>query len=87
MAFFAGFLRWTQLCTGVGMGRGKVLNMTANNCRVPDSFDFTYQVAPEPTWHSTHPTRACGDSWYAVNSGFITEWQVCPQNCTESVNS
>src|ERR1035437_779086 len=47
--------------TGEGIGRGNVLKVAAYTCRKPDIFDFTYHEAPDPTWHSTQATRACGD--------------------------
>ncbi len=38
-------------------------------------------------WQATHGTRAWGPFWYAVNSGCITVWHTCPQNCGESMYS
>ena len=53
----------------------------------PESFERTYHPAPDPTWQSTHFTRAWGECWYAAYSGSITWWQVVPQNVTDSVHS
>ena len=47
---------------------------------MPAIFAATKPVAPGATWQSTHFTLACGPSWCAMNSGFITVWHVCPQN-------
>src|SRR6266542_2646262 len=76
-----------RLATGVSMGRGYVLRTVLTTWRVPESFDFTYQLAPEPTWHSTQPTRARAEWPWAIASGCLTEWQSAPQNVVESVNS
>ncbi len=38
-------------------------------------------------WHLTQPTRWCGEALKAVYSGFITVWQVVPQNLSLSVYS
>jgi len=62
-----------------------VWNITANTCRIPESLLRTNQDSPGPMWHCTHSTRECGELWYAVNSGCITVWQVCPQNETVSM--
>src|SRR3990167_6730395 len=72
-------------CTGDGIGLGNVLPIVLKICRTPESFERTYQSAPGPMWHSTHLIRACGDWVYRVYSGFMTVWQVVPQNCTDSV--
>ena len=40
---------------------------------IPDTFDRANQEAPGPMWHCTQVTRECGPSWYAANSGCITE--------------
>ena len=50
-----------RLWTGVGIGRSKVLKVTANTCQVPESLLFTNQLAPGPMWHCTHSTRECGE--------------------------
>src|ERR1039457_1677392 len=45
-----------RLCTGVGIGRGYVLNVTASNCLVPDSLLCTNQLAPGPKLETySHP--------------------------------
>src|SRR5438874_11504576 len=61
-----------RLCTGVGIGRGYVLNVTAKTCPTPESLLLTNQDAPGPMWHLTHSTCECGEFWYAVYSGCIT---------------
>ncbi len=78
----AGRSAWT----GVGMGRGYRSSATDTSCQLPESFDFTNQLAPEPMWHSTQATRACGERPWAVTSGSITLWHE-PQNWGRSMSS
>src|SRR5579871_6235902 len=47
--------------TGEGIGRGYVLKRTLNSWLVPEILALTKNDAPEPMWHSTHATRACGE--------------------------
>jgi hypothetical protein len=59
--------------------------MTAMTCRNPETFAWTYQEAPCPTWQSTQLTRAWGEERYDVYSGSITEWHRVPQKETDSL--
>src|ERR1044071_7194719 len=74
-----------RLCTGLGIGREYVFNITANTCRTPDSLLRTNHDAPGPMWQCTHSSRECGEFLNAVNSGCITVWHVWPQKLTESM--
>ena len=56
------------------------------SCQLPESFDFTNQLAPGPMWHSTQRTRACGERLCAVTSGSMTLWHE-PQKAIESITS
>src|ERR1043165_9321878 len=74
-----------RFLTGVGIGRGNLFETTAESGCARDGFERTSQLAPGPTWQPTQPTRACGESLYAVYSGVIGVWHVAPQNWSESV--
>src|SRR5690242_3178632 len=58
-----------KLWTGLGMGRGYVLNVTATTCPTPDNLLRTNHDAPEPMWQVTHSSREWGEFWKAVYSG------------------
>jgi len=59
-AFFVGGL--VLIPFGIWRARRKA-KLAAEKGEEPESFDFTNQLAPDPMWHSTHFTRACGERW------------------------
>ena len=76
-----------RVCTGEGIGREYVPKATATTCRTPSIFALTNQGRPGADVALAHATRECGESRYAVYSGDMTVWHVCPQNWAESMYS
>ena len=75
-------------CTGDGIGRECVLKVTAYTCRSPDSFDLhePRRARADVALHARRRASA-GRPGTPANSGSITSWHSCPQNCGESMYS
>ena len=51
-----------SVCTGDGIGREYVPNVTAMTWRTPSTFALTTQGAPGPMWQLAQAMRECGES-------------------------